>query len=107
MSNRITKKMIERQFVNLCNALGKRVCTDWKDVGSWKLDSNPHYGGYTIVEMMEGGGQSHPISMQRHKGSEFFYMMIFALRAIAIDRNPDGHMYWPTEKTINPQVTEG
>jgi len=106
MSDRITKKMVELQFVNLCNALGKRVCTAWNDVGSWKLDYNPCYGGYTIVEMLENGAETHPISMQRHKGSEFFYMMIFALRSIAIDRNPDGHTYWPTEKTINPQVTE-
>jgi hypothetical protein len=101
MSNRITRKMIENQFINLCNALGKRVCTAWNDVGSWKLDYNPHYGGYTIVEMLEKGAETHPISMQRHKGSEFFYMLTFALRSIAIDRDPNGHTYWPTEKITN------
>lgn len=100
MSNRVTKKMIERQFINLCNVLGKRVSTGWNDVGAWKLDYNPYYGGYTIVEQLENGAQTHPISMQRHKGNEFFHMLIFANRAIAIDRN-EANQYWASEKLVN------
>jgi len=103
MTNRVTKTMIRNQFINLCDALGKRVATDYNDVGAWKLDYSPHYGGYTIVEKLENGGETHPISMRRHKGSEFFEMLIFALRAIAIDRNENEHSYWPKDKIVNPR----
>lgn len=101
MSNRVTQKMIRSMFTNLCDALGKKFATDYTDKGAWALDYQPQYGGWNIVEYMEGGGEHQPFGMARHSSREFEAMLRFALRAIAIDRGEDTGSFWPTDKITN------
>jgi hypothetical protein len=88
-------------FTNLCDAVGKKVATDCTDKGAWALDYQPQYGGWNIVEYMEGGGKHQPFGMTRYSSFEFNAMLNFALRAIAIDRNENTGSYWPTDKITN------
>lgn len=97
--------MVEKQFVCLCNALGKKLASSYKDIGSWRLDYQRCYGGYTIVELMENGAENQPYGLSRFSTSEMYYMIIFALRSIALDRSEHDHVYWPTEKIINTPLT--
>lgn len=98
---RVNKQNIKSRFIALCDALGKRVATNYKDVGAWSLDYARCYGGYIIVEIMEHG-ESHPFGHERVSANELYTMINFALRAIALDR-PDqaSHVYWPTDKLTN------
>lgn len=103
MSDRITKKMVETQFINLCDAIGKRVAMHYKDVGAWRLDYQRCYGGFCIVELTENG-ESLPYGHGRYKGGEMFNMLQFALRSIAVDRSNGetfSGSYWPTDKITN------
>jgi hypothetical protein len=95
---KVTKQVIESRFKALCDALGKRVATDYKDVGAWSLDYARCYGGFVIVEIM-AHGEKHPFGHERVSASELYTMINFALRAIALDR-PDqpSHVYWPADK---------
>jgi len=103
MADRITKQMVETQFIHLCDAMGKRVATHYKDVGAWRLDYQRCYGGFCIVELTEHG-ESLPYGHGRFKGGEMFNMLQFALRSIAVDRSNGetfSGSYWPTDKITN------
>lgn len=101
MTNRITQKMVENQFKWLCDVLGKRIATHYKDVGAWRLDYQRCYGGFCIVEITEHG-ESLPYSHNRYSARDMFNMIQFSRRSIAVDRsNGDTFTgsYWPTDKT--------
>lgn len=98
MSNRYTKKDVFNQFVRLCNALGKKVATDYNDKGAWALD---WYNGVKIVEYLPGGGEGEPLGSTRYGNREFHEMVNFTLRCLALDRNQPDHIYWPADKITN------
>ena len=101
MRKQITKMVAHNQFKRLCDALGKRVATDYKDVGAWRLDFISQYGGYSIEEIIsETGAISHPFGHERLSGSEFYNFVNFSLRAIQLDRlnGAESSQYWPSDK---------
>lgn len=98
MSNKYTKKLVQNQFVRLCDALGKRVATSYQDKGAWALD---WYQGVKIVEYLPGGGEGEPLGMTRYSNGEFYEMVNFTLRCLALDRNQPEHIYWPSDKITN------
>lgn len=97
---RYTKQNVRNRFEALARVLGKRIAADWKDVGAWKLDYNPHYGGYIIAEYMENGGETHPVFSSRLPAGQFCEAVNFAIRCIALDRpGQSPHAWNPTDKT--------
>ena len=84
---RITHKMVEIQFERLCAVLG----TDWE------LSYVKEYGGF---EIQAKDGTACPFFYCDRKGaSEMYACIIFALRAIQIDRaGDDCHEFWPRDK---------
>lgn len=98
MSNRYTKKHVHNQFVRLCDALGKKVANSYNDKGAWALDC---YQGVKIVEYLPNGGESEPFGSTRYSNREFYDMVNFTLRCLAIDRGQADHIYWPTDKITN------
>jgi hypothetical protein len=94
-----TRKIVEQRFDNLCRVLGKRIGSSHKDVGAWKLDYNPYYGGFIICEILANGGECHPVYDSRLPAREFCQAINFAIRCIALDR-PDqpAHVWYPADK---------
>ncbi len=81
--DRITRKNVEGLFETLCKAMGKRIATDYNDVGAWGLEYIACYGGWVIYEITsEGGAQRHPIVDNRNTNREMWEAMRFALRAM-------------------------
>lgn len=107
MSRRVTKLMIENQFVGLCNALGKRIATSWDDEGAYQLDYEAINGGWCIQENMGKGRISYPFGHDRYKASEFFDLLRFAQRTIAIFRDDNGACYWPKSRIENERPDMG
>jgi len=63
--------------------MGKHVARRYDDVGGWRLDYNPVYGGIVIEEIVnEGGGVSHPFGDRRLAPGEFLRTIMFALRVL-------------------------
>jgi hypothetical protein len=103
--DRYTSKNAHARFNELCKVLGKRVATNYKDVGAWFLDYQACYGGYIISEYMAGGGESHPVCNRRMSAREFCETINFAIRCVALDR-PDqsAHVWYPADKVISTEV---
>lgn len=77
---RTTKSDARRHFQWLLEALGKREASTYNDVGGWRLDYAPYYGGYRVVEITnEGGAERHPIFRQRLSAREFCQCVQFFL----------------------------
>lgn len=92
-----TRKIVNNQFIRLCNALGKPIAENYNDVGAWRLDYAN--GLYSIEEIISStGAVTHPFSNAFLKGSEMYEYINFALRAIQLDRKGDPHVYWPVDK---------
>lgn len=98
MSNKYTKKLVQNQFVRLCDALGKKVATDYNDKGAWAID---WYQGVKIVEYLPNGGEGEPMGSTRYSNREFYDMINFTLRCLALDRKQSEHIYWPSNKITN------
>ena len=80
---RTGKKYVEAVFKRFCEAMGKHVAEDYKDVGGYSLDHNSIYGGYVIEEIHgASGGVDHPFGSNRMKAGAFTDAMHFAMRAI-------------------------
>lgn len=87
MSERTTKKQVVAQFERLLAVLGKRRARGFGDVGGWRLDYQPDYGGIVIEEIDNtGGGVSHPIMERRLPPREFVTAIHFTIRAIEASR---------------------
>lgn len=83
---RVSRALAQKRFTALCDALGKRVATDYNDVGAWRLDYSAGHG-YNIEEICsDKGGVTHPFGPTRFKGEEFYDLISFTLRAIQLDR---------------------
>lgn len=87
MAERVTKAQIQSQFARLCAALGKRQARAYNDVGGWRIDYQPGYGGIVIEEILNsGGGVGHPIIPMRMSPREFVDTIHFTLRAMEAAR---------------------
>lgn len=96
---RVKKEVVFNNFKWFCDVLGKRIATSYNDVGAWRLDSTDRYTRFSIEEIAsERGGVTHPFTGRVYSGSELLDLMHFAMRAIALDRNQDKHIYWPKDK---------
>jgi hypothetical protein len=74
-------------FQHLVKALGGHMAKAHNDVGGWRMDYQPEYGGYTIERISgPGGGVSQPFGSGRHKAGEMWQMMRFALIALEMPR---------------------
>lgn len=99
---RTTRKMVTNQFKLLCEALGKKQSDSYKDKGAWNLEYIAYYGGYSIVEFLESGGEGQPFGARRRSASEMFDVINFALRAVELDRNNgNSGSYYPQAKGVS------
>lgn len=69
MSERTTKKQVERAFQYLCEVMGKEQ--GYKE-GEWSLEYIPEYGGYCVVEATRGSCQHMPFGYRRRRATAFF-----------------------------------
>jgi hypothetical protein len=67
----VRRKDAERAFVRLAEAAGKRVAESNRDVGAWYLDYVADYGGFSVREFMDKGGESEPFGARRRNAREF------------------------------------
>ena len=89
--SRISKSNVVGLFQHLVKALGGHVATSYNDVDGYRLDYNDVYGGYNIEQISNThGGVSQPFGSDRHKASEMWYMMRFALTALDMRKNKSG-----------------
>lgn len=78
-----TRKDATAAFERLIKAIGGRVAKDYKDVGAYRLDWNPTYGGGNIERIVsDGGGVSQPFGAGRMNASEFCDSVYFAMNAL-------------------------
>ena len=57
------------------------------NVGAWRLDYNPTYGGCIVEEAYnDGGAVTHPFGEGRKSPAEFVACVNFALYALDMDR---------------------
>lgn len=75
---RYGKKDAVNAFARLARACGKTI---GREPGNWKLDTFP---GYRVVEMMENGGECHPITEEALSSREFCKMCHGAIRVLDI-----------------------
>ena len=81
---RTTKADMQRAMEHLAEATGAHVAKDYKDVGGWRVDYNPIYGGAVIEEIVNnGGGVTRAFTDRRVPPDMFCHCCQFAARAIA------------------------
>jgi hypothetical protein len=84
MAERYTKKDAARCFQYLVRVTGNRVAKSYSDVGGWRLDCNPTYGGCNIEEISNpGGAVTLPLGYERMRPREFCQAVHYAARSIA------------------------
>lgn len=91
MATRYTIKDAEEYFERLVRAKGKRIAKSYNDVGAWRLDYNPTYGGVVIEEIInEQGGVDMPLGYSRQSPREFCEFVDKALKfeTIKFKNNP-------------------
>ena len=52
-----TKQKVISAFLAFMARQGLPVALSYKDVGSFSLDYNPHYGGYRIIKYLDSGAE--------------------------------------------------
>lgn len=84
--DRVTQNDVRVQFERLCKLYGKRIATSYKDVGAWSLDHNGVYGGYTVIEYVPSGGETHPFGGwgKRRNARDFVQWVFDTYEAIAL-----------------------
>ena len=69
---RYTIKEAEKCFEMLLKVKGKRKARSYNDVGAWRLDYNPTYGGIVIEEINNStGGVGNPMGYRRRSPRDF------------------------------------
>lgn len=82
---RTTKAQVSKAFAAMCHVLGKEIAMAYNDVGAWRLDYAPIYGGYNVEEIMsESGGVRHPLGDQRMAAGEAWRAYWLVVRAIEV-----------------------
>jgi len=70
-------------FEHLVRALNGHMATSYNDVGGWRLDYNPVYGGYNIERIAtKSGAVEQPFGSERHRAEEMWQMMRFGLNCL-------------------------
>lgn len=83
-NDRYTRKDAEAHFERLIKAIGGRIAEDYKDVGAYRLDWNPTYGGGNIERIINAqGGVSQPFGAHRRNAKEFVNAVYFAIDVLA------------------------
>jgi len=82
---RYTRKQVEMKFAQAMDAIGAAHGDTYTrqpdgrfkaNVGTYNLDHNAVYGGYTITKIVnEGGGETCPFGMGRNGAATFVAMM--------------------------------
>jgi hypothetical protein len=81
ISMRISSRILANKLMYLADALNKSCGLE---VGQWSLDHNSTYGGYIIVEMLENGGQHHPLLNCRLNSIEMSNALDMALAVVRL-----------------------
>lgn len=78
--DRYSRKDATAAFHRLVHAIGGRVATSYNDVGAYRLDWNPTYGGGNIERIENAqGGVSQPWGASRMNARAFCHMVHFAI----------------------------
>lgn len=76
---RHTRREVETQFARFVKLIGGHVAQDWNDVGGYRLDHYPMYGGWNIERILnDGGALNQPFGQKRHNAEGLLDMMAFA-----------------------------
>lgn len=85
MADRYTRKDAEAALDRLLAAMGERRAQDWNDVGGYRLDYNPIYGGVVVERVVnDSGAVTCPLGYQRRSPREFVEVVQFALEALQV-----------------------
>ena len=85
MNRRYTLKEVEGIVDEFMSMLDIPKARDCSDVGGWRLDYNPIYGGYVIEQIHnEFGGVEMPFGHSRKGAKELVETLWFARQAIRI-----------------------
>jgi hypothetical protein len=97
---RHTRKDAEAQFKRLVAAIGGRIAVDYKDVGAYRLDWNPIYGGGNIERIYnDKGAVTQPWGARRMNAREFSDFVYFSMNTLAErDRLSQGQMVNPNRE---------
>ncbi len=80
MSDRYTRKDCEAVFSRLLAAIGGRQATSYHDVGGYRLDCNPTYGGYNVERITnDRGAITHPFGYRKMPARQFCETMFWTL----------------------------
>ena len=100
MTERFGKADARRAFERLCKMMDKQIFdgSKWpaeKQIGAWKLDCAPVYGGY-VVECIdnEGLGVSQPFGCRRRSARELWEVVHFLEDALQVLQK-GGHLTPP------------
>ena len=85
---RTSQANVKGLFEHLVKAMGGHIATSYKDVGGWRLDYQPIYGGYNIERISnESGAVSQPFGSDRHPAGEMWSMMRFGLMILDMPKH--------------------
>jgi hypothetical protein len=80
---RTTNEQVKNMFVQFVETIGGTIAARYDDVGGYRLDHNPTYGGFVIERIHnEHGGVTRPFGDMRRKNSEMWDTLRFAIDAI-------------------------
>jgi hypothetical protein len=83
MADRITKQMVVKAVERLMQKFPQgHWAKDHKDAGGWILDYNGIYGGYVIMELLQGGGETGIFGLMRRNAREMYDTISFALEVL-------------------------
>ena len=82
---RTTKEQVNLAFERMIKQMGGRIATSYNDVGAFRLDSNPTYGGYVVEQIIsEGGAVTRPFGDKRMKPNQAWETFWFASRTLEV-----------------------
>jgi hypothetical protein len=100
MTERYEKADVIAAFGRLCRMMDKQAFdgSQWpedKQIGTWRLGSNPTYGGYVVEEIFnEAMGISQPFGPERRNARDFCKTVYFVQNALAVLQQ-GGHLTPP------------
>lgn len=78
---RITHQSIKVRFQYYCEVFGFRMATSWNDVGGYRLDYTPEYGGWRIEKIVNIEGGVMDIMNERYSNKDFYNLLRFAIKS--------------------------
>jgi hypothetical protein len=87
---RTTRTEVESIFAQFVDALNNRIATSYKDIGTYRLDNNPTYGGYIIEQVYNDfGAVTRPFGDLRRGPSDMWETLHFALATLRVVEHQD------------------